>query len=91
MTPEHAEQIVRAAVAEGFAIQGITNVAVTTDTVIYGPTSELDSLGYISTTIAIEDALYEEGLTVHLDGDDFDPAERYATVATMRDYLVSAA
>ena len=83
MTPERAQQIVEDAVRSAFAMQG-TPDEVTEDTPIYGPTSSLDSLGFIFTLQSIEDDMEAEGVAVTL---EVDGSEHYATVATMRDYL----
>jgi hypothetical protein len=88
LTQEHAEEIVIAAVKEAFRVQGKPDAIVDAETPIYGPTSDLDSLGFISACLNIEDALRAEGVEIYLAPDDtFDPAYRYSTVAAMRSFL----
>ena len=91
MDRERAEAIIIEEVTRAFALQGDAGHAVTPETSIYGPTSDLDSLGFISAVLGVEDALRHEGIALNLNPDgSFDPAVRYATVATMTDYIVSA-
>jgi acyl carrier protein len=91
MTAEQIETIVLAQVREAFRLQGEAGKEVTLETPIYGPTSDLDSLGFIAAIIGVEDELHRGGVEVSLAPDGtFDPAERYATVAAMRDFLAGA-
>jgi hypothetical protein len=86
--PDVAQQIVIDALTKAFELQGEA-VTVVPSTEIYGPTSKLDSLGFIAFALNVEDAMRELGEDVRLELDDtFDPAIRYATVATVRDWLL---
>lgn len=85
------EALVIAAVKRAFQLQGDGSVDVTPSTVVYGPDSDLDSLGFISAILEVEDGLRAKGVTLNLNPDGtFDPAERYATVATFAAYLENA-
>lgn len=90
LTQDQAEKIVTEAVLAAFVIQGRADIGVTSDTPVYGPTSELDSLGFIATFLAVEDALMAGGINASLAPDDtFDPEVRYANVAAMAQYLTT--
>lgn len=92
MTPERAQDIVVAAVKDGFKYQGDAGKEVTPETEVYGPNSDLDSLGFISAILGVEDALRAEKITMSLNPDgSFDPVERYATVATFAAYVAANA
>ena len=92
MTPERAQEIVIAAVKDGFKYQGDAGKEVTPQTPVYGPDSDLDSLGFTSATIEVEDVLRAMKINMSLMPDgSFDPVERYATVATFAAYVAANA